>query len=157
MRSASLSARLARLSIRRPWVTVTVWVVVIAAAAGAFAAWGSSLKASDTFLSRPESKRAQELIAARIPGAAADTELVIVRSPGLTVKDAAFKARVDDVARRIQALGPQDIASVTTSYQAAAAARQLRDAAAAASARGPEPPPGRRRWSRSTARSGSRG
>jgi RND superfamily putative drug exporter len=115
---------------------VATWVVVIVAAAGAFAAWGDSLQASDSFVGHPESKRAQELIAQRIPGADSDIEVVIVRSPGLTVRDAAFKAHVDDLARRIEALGPQDIASVTTSYQAAEAARQLQDAAASGAAAG---------------------
>ena len=59
----------------------------------------------------------QELLEQRLTGPQKVTDFVIVRSATRTVDDAAFKAYVTDVAAKIQALGPNVVASVATFYQ----------------------------------------
>jgi len=119
--------RLARFSARRPWLTIAAWLVIVVAAGGLLVAFGDSLQAADDFIGHPESKQAEELLAERLPGSDADTEIVVVRSAGLTVDDPAYAARVRDLASAIRTLAPQDVRAVATWYDAQAAA----DAAAA--------------------------
>jgi len=107
-----LTERLARVATRLPWWTVAVWAVVVLAGAAAFAIFGDALVASDDFVGKPEGKRVEALVAERFPGTDADTEVVVVSSPDLTVDDGAFLLFVGDLARQIRALGPGDITSV---------------------------------------------
>ena len=118
-----LTERLARACARRPWLTIAAWIAVVVAAGGLLVAFGDSLQAADDFIGHPESKRAEELLAERLPGADADTEILVVRSARLTVKDAAFAARVEELAGSIRALGSRDVRSVVTWYDAQAAAK----------------------------------
>jgi uncharacterized membrane protein YdfJ with MMPL/SSD domain len=127
MRRTPLTERLARFCARRPWLTIAAWLVIVIAAGGLLAAFGDSLQAADDFIGHPESKQAQEVIAERIPGADADTEIVVVRSASLTVDDPAYAARVRELTSAIRELAPQDVRAVATWYDARAAA----DAAAA--------------------------
>ena len=122
MRRTPLTERLARFSARRPWLVIAVWLVIVVAAGGLLVAFGDSLQAADDFIGHPESKRAQELLAERLPGADADTEIVVVRSADLTVDEPAYAARVRDLASAIRALAPQDVRTVVTWYDAQAAA-----------------------------------
>ena len=109
MRRIPLTERLARFSARRPWLTIAAWLVIVVAAGGLLVAFGDSLQAADDFIGHPESKQAQELLAERIPGSDADTEIVVVRSASLTVDEPAYAARVRDLASAIRALAPQDV------------------------------------------------
>ena len=127
MRRMPPTERLARFSARRPWLTIAAWLVIVVAAGGLLVAFGDSLQAADDFIGHPESKQAEELLAERLPGSDADTEIVVVRSAGLTVDDPAYAARVRDLAAAIRALAPRDVRAVATWYDAQAAA----DAAAA--------------------------
>ena len=127
MRRIPLTERLARFSVRRPWLTIAAWLAIVVAAGGLLVAYGDSLVAADDFIGHPESKQAEELLAERIPGADADTEVVVVRSADFTVDDPAYAARVRDLASAIRALAPRDVRAVATWYDAQAAA----DAAAA--------------------------
>jgi RND superfamily putative drug exporter len=124
MRRTPLTERLARACARRPWLTIAVWLAVVAAAVGLLVAYGDSLQAADDFLGRPESKQAEELLAERLPGSDADTEIVVVRSDDLTVDDAAFETHVRDLAASIRTLAPKDVRSVVTYYDAQSAAEQ---------------------------------
>ena len=123
MARTPLTERLARACARRPWLTIGVWLAIVVAAGGLLVAFGDSLKAADDFVGHPESKQAEELLAERLPGADADTEVVVVRSERLTVTDPAFEARVRDLAASIGALAPRDVRNVVTWYDARAAAR----------------------------------
>lgn len=125
--------RLARGCARRPWVTVAVWAAVVVACGGLFVAFGDNLQAADDFLSRPESKQAEELLAERLPGSTNDVEAVVVRSPELTIDDAAFRRRVQDLAGEIRGIGAEDVRQVTTWYDATAAIEAARQSAAAVS------------------------
>ena len=123
MARTPMTEKLARTCARRPWLTIAAWFAIVVAAGGLLVAFGDSLQAADDFIGHPESKRAEELLAERLPGADADTEIVVVRSDGLTVSDPAFEARARELAASIRALGPRDVRSVVTWYDAQAAAK----------------------------------
>jgi MMPL family protein len=72
----------------------------------------SALTSDSGVTSKPESLRAQDLIDERLPGSDPLDELVIVRSERLTVRDAAFAARVRGLAARLR--GQPDVRRVAT-------------------------------------------
>src|SRR5918994_1006975 len=86
----------ARASARRPWTTLGLWVVVIAAAVGVTVQLlGDVLSQEFDFTNRPESVRAQEVIDEKFGGnGAEDTEFVIVESDSLSVEEPQFEAAV---------------------------------------------------------------
>ena len=137
MRRTPLTERLARFSARRPWLTIAAWLVIVVAAGGLLVAFGDSLQAADDFIGHPNPSRPKSCSPERIPGADADTEIVVVRSTTLTVDDPAFAARVRELAAAIRALAPRDVRGVATWYDAQAAAD-----AAAAEARAAQAAPG---------------
>ena len=103
----SMPERLARASARHPWRTVAVWIVVLAAAAVCSRAFLSgALTTQSSFADNPESVRAQNLIEQRLTGPAKDTELVVVRSPVLTVSSPRFAGFVTSLRSAILAMGP---------------------------------------------------
>ena len=63
-----LTERLARVGIRRPWVTVAAWLLLAIVGVATFAVFGDSLVASDDFVNKPESKQVEALVAERVPG-----------------------------------------------------------------------------------------
>ena len=85
---------LARASARRPWVTVGLWLVVIAIAGWLSSAFLSDALTTDAnFTNDPEAKRADELIEERF-GAEGLTEVFILTSEDATVDDPAFEEAV---------------------------------------------------------------
>ena len=118
-RSSGLTERLARTSALHPWRTIGLWAVLVVLAVLAVGSLlGSGLTSDMKFrAAKPDSLVGQELLQQRLTGPQKVTDLVIVRSATLTVDDAAFKAYVTDVAAKIQALGPNVVASVATYYQ----------------------------------------
>jgi putative drug exporter of the RND superfamily len=108
----STPERLARASARHPWRTVAVWIVVLAAAAVCSRAFLSgALTTQSSFADNPESVRAQNLIEQRLTGPAKDTELVVVRSPVLTVSSPRFAGFVTGLRSAILAMGPGVVVS----------------------------------------------
>jgi len=102
-----LTGRLAQTCGRRPWWTVAAWVVTIALSLAAIATLlGPSLTTDARMTNDPESYRGYDLIAEHLPEAAqrAD-ELVVVRSATRKVTDPVFRARVEKLARAIEATG----------------------------------------------------
>jgi RND superfamily putative drug exporter len=118
-KSSGLTERLARTSALHPWRTIGVWaVLVVLAVLTVGALLGSGITSEMKFrAAKPDSLVGQELLQQRLTGPQKVTDLVIVRSDTLTVDDAAFRAYVSDVAAKIQALGPNVVASVATYYQ----------------------------------------
>ena len=118
-RSSGLTERLARTSALHPWRTIGLWAVLVVLAVLAVGSLlGSGLTSEMKFrAAKPDSLVGQELLQQRLTGPQKVTDLVIVRSATLTVDDAAFRAYVTDVATKIQALGPDVVASVATYYQ----------------------------------------
>ena len=117
----ALTERLARSSARRPWLTLGVWAGVVALGVVAVVFFMDGLSASDAFLNNPESERASALMSERMPGADADTEIVVIRSADKTVDDPDFQAAVQDLQRSIVALGSGNVTEVLTYYDALAA------------------------------------
>ena len=118
-RSSGLTERLARTSALHPWRTIGLWAALVVLAVLAVGSLlGSGLTSEMKFrAAKPDSLVGQELLQQRLTGPQKVTDLVVVRSATLTVDDAAFKAYVTDVAAKIQALGPNVVAGVTTYYQ----------------------------------------
>jgi len=116
---SGLTERLARTSALHPWRTIGIWAVLIVLAVLAVGSLlGSGLTSDIKFRAgKPDSLVGQELLEQRLTGPRQITDFVIVRSATATVDDPAFKAYVDDLARRINGLGPSVVKGVSTYYQ----------------------------------------
>ncbi len=105
MAKLSLTARLARLSARHPWVVVGIWVLFLVLAGIAATTVGDVLGAREMdFINSPESARGTALLQERLRGVQPETETVIVRADGATVDDPAFRAIVENVTHDVAAL-----------------------------------------------------
>ena len=87
---------LARVSSRRPWTTVGIWILALVAAIGIIAVFlGDALTTEDYFTNNPESDRAEDILhEAEFDFGTSASEIVIVRSQTLTVDDAEYQAFV---------------------------------------------------------------
>ena len=131
---------LARVSSRRPWTVVVLWVALVAAMGFSSQQWLSNALTTDIdFTNEPESKRALLAIEENVTGEREDTEFFIVRSGSLSVDDPAFEAYVREVQGAITELGPDVVAapadgqptSVVTVYDLRAGAKAATDPAEA--------------------------
>ena len=105
-----MTESLARISAQRPWVVISVWVVLLAIAAALISQFLGSATTTDFRLAgRYESERADSLLEEKLRGPKLLAEIVIVQSPSLTVQDDAFRAKVEAVHGGITALGPETI------------------------------------------------
>ena len=109
---------LARVSARRPLVTIAIWLVVAVIAGGL----GCSLLDSATttelrLTSGADSLRAADMLESRLRGPQPVTEIVVVQSETLTVDDPAFRQKVETVFRDIFALGSDTVAAGRNYYQ----------------------------------------
>ncbi|MHB0981468.1 MAG: MMPL family transporter [Thermoleophilia bacterium] len=105
MAKLSLTARLARLSARHPWVVVGIWVLFLVLAGIAATTVGDVLGAREMdFINSPESVRGTALLQERLRGVQPETETVIVQADAATVDDPAFQALVEDVTRDVAGL-----------------------------------------------------
>jgi RND superfamily putative drug exporter len=112
------TAGLARASIARPWITIAIWAVVFLIGAGLAATQLSGSLTSDRLIGgNPESKRADALLRAATNTPRRLTEVVVVRSPTSTVADAGFRAAVERLRRRIDALGSTVVVGTQDYYQ----------------------------------------
>lgn len=110
--------RLTEASSRRPWFVVAVWVGALAAAGALSAALlGDALTTDMGFTNRPEAKRAEQLVEARLRGPAPNQELVVVRSASRTVDDPEFRAHVERVRAAVAALGPSVVRRTESFYE----------------------------------------
>ncbi len=111
-----MAERLARISARRPLVTIALWVLA-AFVGGALStqlldsATTTELRIGSGF----ESQRAEQLLEDRLRGPKPVAETVIVQSETLTVDDAAFRDRVMSLTETIDRLGT-DIVSQAANY-----------------------------------------
>src|SRR5919204_1796336 len=89
---------LARASSRRPWRTLGVWFVLIAAMGAISGALLSGVLNQDiAFTNKPESVKAQDILDSRFttPGTKPDsTEFFVIQSSSSTIDDPQFEARV---------------------------------------------------------------
>ena len=101
---------LARISARRPWVTIGVWVALVVIALALIRTLLPSATTTELRLgSGYESQRASAALEDKLRGPKPLSELVIVQSPSLTVDDPAFRAKVEAVHAQITALGPDKV------------------------------------------------
>src|SRR5438105_15218477 len=85
---------LARVSARRPWTIVGIWVAVIVASMTAIGALLSGALTTDVSLTNnPESQRAENLLKDHLRGPEPTNEVVTVRSDSTTVADPPCRAR----------------------------------------------------------------
>jgi len=105
---------LARASAAHPKRVLALWSVALLVSLGAIGALlGSSLTTEGQILSNPESERGYALIAERIPPSGDYVnEIVSVHSETLKASAPAFRAKVDELANAIRAIGvTQSVAS----------------------------------------------
>jgi putative drug exporter of the RND superfamily len=102
--SARLSPRrLAAISVARPRRVLAVWgLVALVGFVLIGGLLGTALSSEGDVTSNPESKQAEELIDARLPGRDALDELVIVRSEELSVTEPAFRERVQSLVQTLE-------------------------------------------------------
>ena len=112
-----MTGYLARISARRPLVTLAVWLVVAVVAGGLSQALLDSATTTELKLgSGARSQQAAELLEDRLRGPEPITEIVIVQSDTLTVDDPAFKTKVETVFGQIIALGPDAVTAGLNYY-----------------------------------------
>ena len=99
---------LARVSARRPWLTVGVWLVLLLVA-GALnvnlldSATTTELRLSPGF----ESEDTRRLLEERFPDTQQPREVILVQSDALTIDDPAFRAKVNEVFAAVAGLGSE--------------------------------------------------
>jgi uncharacterized membrane protein YdfJ with MMPL/SSD domain len=115
-----MTEQLAVWSSRRPWLTVSGWVLALLAGIAISSAFlGDALSGEEEVTSDTESRRADALQSARFadergrrgPDA---TEVVVVRSPSATVDEPRFERRVQVIAGELRRAGATQ---VTTFYE----------------------------------------
>jgi RND superfamily putative drug exporter len=109
---------LARLSARRPWWTITLWVALVVVGMFLIVQLLSDALTTDADVTtNPESKQARHLIEERLRGPQRVNEIVIVQSETLTVDDPQFQTFVEGLYGEVSALGPDVVAGGTNYYQ----------------------------------------
>ena len=109
---------LARISARRPWITIGVWLALVVVAAGITQNLLDSATTTEFRLSgSAESERAAKLLEDRFRGPEPITEIVIVQSESLTVDDPVFRQKVESVSEGILSLGGRVVTFVQNYYQ----------------------------------------
>ena len=109
---------LARVSARRPLVTIAIWLVVAVIAGGLDSSLLDSATTTELRLtSGADSQRAADMLESRLRGPQPVTEIVVVQSETLTVDDPAFRHKVETVFGDIFALGSDTVAAGRNYYQ----------------------------------------
>jgi RND superfamily putative drug exporter len=94
---------LARAASRRPWAVVGTWIgLVVASMAAIVLLLGSALTSDQELTNDPESSRAAALVDEQFQQGNSTSDLVIVRSPTLTVDDEAFRSKVEQLAAELE-------------------------------------------------------
>lgn len=114
----ALTARIARAAARRPGRSLLLWLLLIVAAVAALVAFlGSGLTSNGDFTGKPpESIQGARLLEQRLTGKQDLSEIILVRSATQTAGTPAFTAYVNDLAAKINALGPDVVKAVATPY-----------------------------------------
>ncbi len=119
MRSRNWTESLARTCARRPWVTVGIWVVAIAAAAFLMnTLLGDALVTEVEPTNNPESSEALDLMNERLGIDEYEDldEIIIVRSSTLTVDDAEYRSHVERLYTDLMSLGEEVVLGGVTYY-----------------------------------------
>ena len=109
---------LARISARRPLVTMGVWIVLVVIALALNANLLDSATTTEMRLtSGAESRKAADLLKSRFRGPEPITEIVILQSESLTLDDPAFRTKAEAVFEGVLALGSGTVAVGQNYYQ----------------------------------------
>ena len=105
-----VTERVARRCSLRPWRVVAAWVVACVVSFALIALLlGSALTSEGEMTNEPESQRGYELMNDRLPPDPATMsygdEIILVRSNSLTVEDAQFRQKVEEIAQGVEATG----------------------------------------------------
>jgi putative drug exporter of the RND superfamily len=104
MQTRSWLARLGRLVVRRRWLVIAAWTVLLPLA-GIFAVQLPSRLAFGGFeVPGSQSAAVERDLAERFPGQVPESAVIVVSHPRLTVEQPAFAAVVDGVAARVRAV-----------------------------------------------------
>ena len=109
--SVNLSTEsIARVSSKRPWVTIGIWILVFVLAAFLRATlFEDAITTEFAITNNPESAIANELIEERLTGPRGTNEVVIVQSPESVVDDPEFQSIAESIHAGLAALGPEII------------------------------------------------
>ena len=109
---------LARVSARRPWITIGVWLALVVVAAVITQNLLDSATTTEFRLSgSAESECAAKLLEERLRGPEPVSEIVIVQSESLTVDDPEFRQKVESVSEEILSLGGGVVTFAQNYYQ----------------------------------------
>ncbi len=107
-----MTEALARISARRPWLTIGVWVVLVVIGLGLNARLLDSATTTELKLGGgADSQRAATLLEERLRGPEPIVEIVIVQSESLTVDDPKFREKVEGLFEDVMALGNDTVAA----------------------------------------------
>ena len=107
-----MTKALARISARRPWLTIGVWVVLVVIGLGLNARLLDSATTTELKLGGgADSQRAATLLEERLRGPEPIVEIVIVQSESLTVDDPKFREKVEGLFEDAMALGNDTVAA----------------------------------------------
>ncbi len=108
---------LARISGRRPWLTVVIWLMVLALSLTLTARYlDSALTMEDRPTNNPESEQAKTLLRERFPDNDRDMETLIVDAD-VKVTDPAYQAFVQELTSELAGLDGEIIDGLVTYYQ----------------------------------------
>ena len=97
---------LAKASATRPWRTIGIWLVVLAAGiAGSATLLGPALTTEFDFTNNPEAKRAEQVLQEELTGPDQVTETFIVIGEDTSIEDPAFADHVNGILGEIANLG----------------------------------------------------
>jgi RND superfamily putative drug exporter len=99
--------RIARACARRPWTTLGAWLLALVLAIGTIVAL-LDLTTEGELTSNPESEQGYDAIGRHFPPSPDDeyvNELILVRSPSLSVDEPAFREKVDAVLAEVESSG----------------------------------------------------
>ena len=117
MASPLSSESLARASARRPWVIIALWVITLVAFIGLAATLLSDAVTTEFHLTNDaDSVVGDKLVEERLSGPPKSSDIVIIKSEGLTVDDNAFRQKVESVFGTIVGFGDQVIESAIHNY-----------------------------------------
>jgi uncharacterized membrane protein YdfJ with MMPL/SSD domain len=107
-----MTERLARACASRPWWVLGGWVVAVVVSVVLIVTFlGEALTSKAEVTTQTASKRADQLLAERRGSGPAPSEVMVVRSPTLTVDDPAFQAQVQGLRQQAVATGVLDQAA----------------------------------------------
>ena len=109
---------LARMCVRRPWLTIGFWLIAgVVALLLVGSLLGGATTTELTLAGNVESNQAARLLEERLRGPEPISEVAVVQSDTLTVTHPEFRSKVESVFAEITALGPDVIRTGTHVYQ----------------------------------------